>query len=151
MSPKTARPAPVPSGVTDTAWARIARFLVPKHPEGGRPCPPQRWREYLDAMLYVLRTDARGDTCPTTSPSPGRPRTRVSCAGGPTAAKAGVTVDVLSGPKPGNGFIVQPRRWVVERTDGWINHCRRIDRNYDTTLTTHEGFVYLSQIALLLR
>ncbi len=67
------------------------------------------------------------------------------------AARAGVTVDVVSGPKPGHGFIVQPRRWVVERTNGWINHCRRIDRHYETTLTAHEGFLYLSQIALLLR
>lgn len=37
------------------------------------------------------------------------------------AAKAGVTVDVVSGPKPGYGFIVQPRRRVVERANGWIN------------------------------
>ncbi|MCV7337427.1 transposase [Mycobacterium senegalense] len=27
-----------------------------KHPRGGRPCPPQRWPEYLDAIVYVLRT-----------------------------------------------------------------------------------------------
>jgi len=65
------------------------------------------------------------------------------------ATKAGVTVEVVTGPKPGHGFIVQPRRWVVERTNGWINHCRRIDRHYEMTLAAHEGFVYLSQIALL--
>ena len=29
---------------------------MPNHPNGGRPCPPERWREYLDAILYVLRT-----------------------------------------------------------------------------------------------
>jgi hypothetical protein len=29
-----------------------------------------------------------------------------------------------SGAKPGCGFIVKARRWVVE---GWINHCRRLD------------------------
>ncbi|MCH9708123.1 MAG: transposase, partial [Actinomycetia bacterium] len=67
------------------------------------------------------------------------------------AARAGVTVDVVSGPKPGRGFIVQPRRWVVERTNGWINHCRRLDRHDEVTLKAHEGFLYLSQIALLLR
>lgn len=67
------------------------------------------------------------------------------------AVKAGVTIDVVSGPKPGHGFIVQPRRWVVERTNGWITHCRRLDRHYETTLTAHEGFLILSQIALLLR
>jgi transposase len=57
------------------------------------------------------------------------------------AAKAGATVDVVSGPKPGHGFIVQPRRWVVEHTNGWINHCRRIDRPYEMILTAHKGFV----------
>lgn len=67
------------------------------------------------------------------------------------AAKASVTVDVASGPKPAHGFIVQPRRWVVDRTDGWVKHCRRIDRHYETNLAVHEGFVYLSHIALLLR
>jgi transposase len=42
--------------------------------------------------------------------------TAQTVAGAPT--RAGVTVDVVSGPKPGHGFIVQPRRWVVERTNG---------------------------------
>jgi transposase len=67
------------------------------------------------------------------------------------ATKAGVTVDVVSGPKSGHGFIVQPRRWVVERTTGWINHCRRLDRHYEVTLIAHQGFLVLSQIGLLLR
>jgi putative transposase len=67
------------------------------------------------------------------------------------ANKASVTVDVVSGPKPGHRFIVQPRRWVVERTNRWINHCRHIDRHYEITPQAHEGFVYLSQIAPLLR
>ncbi len=40
---------------------------------------------------------------------------------------------------------------MVERTNGWINHCRRLDRHYEVTLNAHEGFLYLSQIALLLR
>jgi transposase len=68
-----------------------------------------------------------------------------------SATQAGVSIDVVSGPKPANGFQVQPRRRVVERTNSWINHCRRLDRHYEVTLTAHEGFLYLSQIALLLR
>jgi transposase len=47
------------------------------------------------------------------------------------AAKAGITVDVLSGPKLGRGFIVQPRRWVVARPNNWINHFHHIDRYYE--------------------
>jgi transposase len=53
--------------------------------------------------------------------------------------------------KPTNGFTVHPRRWVVDRTNGWINHCRRLDCHYEFTLAAHEGFLILSQIALLLR
>jgi transposase len=63
----------------------------------------------------------------------------------PTPAKAGVTVDIVSGPKPGHGFIVQPRRWVVEPTNGWINHRRRLHRHHEITLTAHQGFLILSQ------
>jgi hypothetical protein len=63
--------------------------------------------------------------------------------------KAGVTVDAVTGPKPGHGFIVQSRRWVVEHTNGWI-HCRRTDRHHEISVQAHEG-ISLPQIALLLR
>ena len=54
------------------------------------------------------------------------------------AAKADVTVEVVSWPKPDHGFIVQPRRWVVERTNDCINHCRCIDRHYEITLAAQK-------------
>ncbi|MDT5248231.1 MAG: hypothetical protein QOJ28_865 [Mycobacterium sp.] len=81
--------------------------------------------------------------------SPARPDSTAPVAD--AAAKAGVTFDIVSGLKPGRRFIGQPRRWVVEPTNGWINHCRRLDRHYETTLEAHAGFLILSQIALLLR
>ncbi|CAM3410903.1 IS5 family transposase [Isoptericola cucumis] len=67
------------------------------------------------------------------------------------AAKAGIELEIVSGPKPVSGFVVQPRRWVVERTNGWINRHRRLVRQYEATLTAHEAFVTLSQIRPLLR
>ena len=67
------------------------------------------------------------------------------------ATTAGIKPDIVSGPKPTDGSIVQPRRWVVERTNGWINHHRRLVRQYETTLAAHEGFLIPSQIGLLLR
>src|SRR5665647_1457817 len=48
------------------------------------------------------------------------------------AAKAGIDLDIVCGPKPAGGLVVQPRRWVVERTNGWINHHRRLVRQYKT-------------------
>jgi transposase len=75
---------------------------------------------------------------------------------GPTVAHAaerhGVSIEIVGGPKaPSGGFRVQPRRWVVKRTNGSINHNRRLVRQYENTIEAHERFLVLSQIALLLR
>lgn len=67
------------------------------------------------------------------------------------ATAAGIELEIVCGPKPVGGFVVQPRRWVVERTNGWINRHRRLVRQYEATLTAHEAFVIPSQIRLLLR
>ncbi len=60
------------------------------------------------------RPNAQHRPSPTSGWNKGYTGTTVADA----AAKAGVTVDIVSGPNPGHGFIVQPRRWVVERTNG---------------------------------
>jgi hypothetical protein len=49
-------------------------------------------------------------------------------------------VEIVSGPKPSNGFRVQPRRWVVEPTNGWINHCRPSGASMTKTLVHHPNF-----------
>ena len=45
-----------PSDLSDTAWWRICGLVVPTHHKGGRPCSQARWREYVDALLYITRT-----------------------------------------------------------------------------------------------
>jgi transposase len=80
-----------------------------------------------------------GTTCLRTFPG------YIGSTAADAAAKAGVTVDIVFGPKPGRGFIVQPRRRVVARTNDWINRCRRLDRHYEVTLAAHEGFLILSR------
>jgi hypothetical protein len=42
-------------------------------------------------------------------------------------------------------------RFMPELSSQKINHCRRIDRHHEATLTAYEGFLILSRIALLLR
>jgi transposase len=44
-----------PSDRSDPAWSRVRPHIVPARLRG-RPCPEQRWREYLDAILSVVRT-----------------------------------------------------------------------------------------------
>ena len=49
------------------------------------------------------------------------------------------------------GFRVLPRRWVVERTFGWISKHRRCVRDYETLPEHHEAMVYISMIMVMSR
>ena len=48
------------------------------------------------------------------------------------------------------GFRVLPRRWVVERTFGWLGRYRRLNRDYERQAQTGEIMVYLAMIRLML-
>ena len=48
-------------------------------------------------------------------------------------------------------FTVLPRRWVVERTFGWISRHRRCVRDYETLPQHHEAIIYISMIMTMSR
>jgi len=47
-------------------------------------------------------------------------------------------------------FMVLPRRWVVERTFGWLGRSRRLSRDYERRAEVAEAMVYLTMIRLML-
>jgi len=49
------------------------------------------------------------------------------------------------------GFKVLARRWVVERTFGWLMRHRRLVRDYETTVESAEAFIYLALIRIQIR
>lgn len=49
------------------------------------------------------------------------------------------------------GFKVLPRRWVVERTFGWLMKQRRLVRDYETTESSAAAMVYIAMIRIMLR
>jgi transposase len=53
--------------------------------------------------------------------------------------------------KLGQGFIVEPWRWVVERTFAWLENARRLCRDYEELPEHHESFIYIAMIRLMLR
>jgi transposase len=48
-----------------------------------------------------------------------------------------------------DGFTVAPRRWVVERTFGWLGRSRRLSRDYEALPTTEEAWTHLAMIRLM--
>jgi len=53
--------------------------------------------------------------------------------------------------KLAQGFVVEPWRWVVERTFAWLENARRLCRDYEELPQHHESFIYITMIRLMLR
>lgn len=49
------------------------------------------------------------------------------------------------------GFCVLPKRWIVERTFGWMQWCRRLSKDYERLPHTSETFIYLAMIRIMLK
>ncbi len=60
-------------------------------------------------------------------------------------------VQVVLRPEQTKGFVLVKKRWVVERTFGWLMRCRRLVRDYEFLPTTSETFIYLAMIRIMVR
>jgi putative transposase len=60
-------------------------------------------------------------------------------------------LEVVRRPEDAKGFTVLPRRWVVERSFGWLGRYRRLCRDFEHTTVSSEAMVYLASIRRTLR
>ena len=67
------------------------------------------------------------------------------------AAYKDFTLEIVRKLPDQKGFQVLPRRWVVERTFGWMTRWRRLVRDYEKRLDVSDAMIYLGMGALLLR
>jgi transposase len=66
------------------------------------------------------------------------------------AEERGIKLEVVKHTEAKKGFVLLPRRWVVERTFGWLGRFRRLARDYERLAETLAGWHWLASIALLL-
>lgn len=80
-------------------------------------------------------------------------------AGGTLAAdlaahvpKRGLRLEIVKpSDAPTKGFVVQPRRWVVERTFGWLMQARRLVRDDETNPASSVAFILAQASRIMLR
>jgi transposase len=61
-----------------------------------------------------------------------------------------VAIEVVKKAAGQVGFVVLPRRWVVERTFAWLGRNRRLAKDFEQVTECSETWVYLASIRLLL-
>lgn len=63
----------------------------------------------------------------------------------------GWALEIVRGLKDQHGFAVQPKRWIVERTLGWLNRYRRLSKEYEAYPETSEGMILIAMTHLMVR
>lgn len=61
----------------------------------------------------------------------------------------GWVLEIVKRPKDQKGFVVLPRRWVVERTLGWLGRYRRLSKDYEERPESEEAIVLIAMINLM--
>ena len=67
------------------------------------------------------------------------------------AKEHGIKLEVIKLPTAKNGFVLLPRRWVVERSFGWVSRFRRLARDYERLPETLAGLHYVAFVILMLK
>jgi len=63
--------------------------------------------------------------------------------------KLGWELSIVEKAQGQKGFVLLPRRWVVERTFSWLNRCRRLTKDFERLPQTSEAFIYVAMIRLM--
>jgi transposase len=66
------------------------------------------------------------------------------------ALAEGITLAVVKLPEAKRGFVLLPRRWVVERSIGWMRRFRRLAKDYERLPATVAGLHFLGFVCILL-
>ncbi len=63
----------------------------------------------------------------------------------------GCILEIVKRSDDRTGFVVLPKRWIVERTFGWFGRYRRLSKDYEQLPASSETMIYIAMIHLMLR
>jgi putative transposase len=121
-----------PSDLSDAEWECLQRYLPPRSPQGASRL--LAGMKYFVPRLKKIWADAayRGkelvDWC---------------------QAEGDWELEVVERTPGVRGFAGLPKRWIVERTFGWLSRNRRMSKDYERKVQTSETFIEVAMIRLL--
>ena len=62
-----------------------------------------------------------------------------------------VNIEIVKRSDQAKGFVVLPKRWIVERTFAWLGRCRRLAKDWENLNRKALAFLRLASIRLMLR
>ncbi len=62
-----------------------------------------------------------------------------------------INVEIVKRSDTAKGFLVLPKRWIVERTIAWLNRCRRLAKDWECLNRCGLAFLFWAAIRLMLR
>jgi putative transposase len=66
-----------------------------------------------------------------------------------TKALGGWTLQIVKRNDDVKGFVVLPKRWIVERTFAWLGRYRRLSKDYETLTDSSETMIRIAMINLM--
>jgi transposase len=121
-----------PDDLSDDEWAIVEPLLKTKHWNRG-PKPIYSKRSMLNAIFYVCRTGCGWRHLPKDY-----------------ASRHGCNLEIVSRRSP-KSFVVQAKRWIVERTFAWLGRFRRMSKDYEYRVCSSVSMMYLAMTRLLLK
>lgn len=61
------------------------------------------------------------------------------------------TLEIIKRSDAAKGFTVLPRRWVVERTFAWLGRCRRLAKDWETSVESSTAWAHIASIRMITR
>jgi putative transposase len=72
-------------------------------------------------------------------------------AGGARKILSRLEVEIVKRSDCAKGFVLLPKRWIVERSIAWLNRCRRLAKDWENLNATGLAFLRFASIRLMLR
>ena len=61
------------------------------------------------------------------------------------------TIEIVKRSDAARGFVLLPRRWVVERTLAWLNRNRHLAKDFEATIKSAQTWLMIASVKLLTR